>query len=57
MVKVLVVIDINNRTKEEVQADFFPHGNDVISVDEAYLKEDREDNSFYEFEFKGFVEE
>ena len=50
MAKIIVEIEINNRTVEELKniPDFFPKPN-MISIDNTYLKIDPNDDSFYLF--------
>ena len=56
MAKILVEIDLPNVPASEITNDseWFERGK--ILIDDAYLKRAREDDSFFEFEFRGIQE-
>ena len=61
--KILVEIDIGRefdelkKELEDNRKDWFPVGGDMISIDNAHLKIDPLDDSFYLFKCRGIIEE
>ncbi len=63
MAKLLVEIHVEGSAKEVMKHiednkdDYFPVGNNFISVDSAELRVDPTDNDFYLFKLRGVIDE